>query len=75
MAIFTTKLIVNMIILYMRFLVVFPQETLLEEQKSVLSQLHKERQSVAEERTKLNVALTVQREDAENAAVRLAQVK
>jgi septal ring factor EnvC (AmiA/AmiB activator) len=46
----------------------------LEEQKSVLSQLHKERQSVAEERTKLNVALTVQRDEAEDAAVKLAQV-
>lgn len=40
----------------------------------MLSQLHKERQSVAEERTKLNVSLTVQREESEDAAVKLAQV-
>lgn len=40
----------------------------------MLSQLHKERQSVAEERTKLNVSLTVQREESEDVAVKLAQV-
>ena len=52
----------------------FFQENLLQEQKSVLSQLHKERQAVTEERTKVSVAQQVQREEMEDIGLKLSQV-
>lgn len=46
----------------------------MEEQKSILSQLHRERQSLAEERASFSVSQKLQRDEGEEYNLKLSQV-
>ncbi|XP_069124222.1 fas-binding factor 1 homolog isoform X2 [Argopecten irradians] len=51
------------------------RESLLEDEKSLLSQLHRERQSLAEERMQFNVAQQIQKDETEQYTMKLAHAK
>ncbi|XP_060076077.1 fas-binding factor 1 homolog [Ylistrum balloti] len=51
------------------------RETLLEDEKSLLSQLHRERQSLAEERMQFNVTQQIQKDETEQYTMKLAHAK
>ncbi|XP_021344139.1 fas-binding factor 1 homolog, partial [Mizuhopecten yessoensis] len=48
------------------------RESLLEDEKSLLSQLHRERQSLAEERMQFNVTQQIQKDETEQYTMKLA---
>ncbi|XP_033736797.1 fas-binding factor 1-like [Pecten maximus] len=51
------------------------RESLLEDEKSLLSQLHRERQSLAEERMQFNVSQQIQKDETEQYTMKLAHAK
>ncbi|OWF53323.1 fas-binding factor 1-like [Mizuhopecten yessoensis] len=51
------------------------RESLLEDEKSLLSQLHRERQSLAEERMQFNVTQQIQKDETEQYTMKLAHAK